>query len=74
MKDNLTATEKKVVQYIPIGATNKQIARILGTTEGVIDNYMGSIYSKYGIELPAGAARAKLAAILMNERLLCDHK
>ena len=41
--------EEKVVSLLAQGLKNHEIAEVMGTTEGVIKNYLGVIYDKLGL-------------------------
>jgi len=41
--------EEKIVSLVAEGLKNREIAEMMGTTEGVIKNYLGVIYDKLGL-------------------------
>lgn len=48
--DNLTASEKRVIDHLLEGATNKQIALKLQITERTVKAHLTSIYRKTGVK------------------------
>ena len=47
--DRLTAKEVQVAMLVWDGQTNRQIARVIGTTEQVIKNYLRNTFDKLGV-------------------------
>ena len=43
------AREERVIELVAEGLTNAEVARILGTTEHVVKNYLRAIYDKLGL-------------------------
>jgi DNA-binding CsgD family transcriptional regulator len=58
----LTARERAVLQLVATGATNKQIARALGLTQGTVSNCTGRIFRKFGVGRRTTAALLYLAS------------
>ena len=48
-RDQLTSKEIQVATLVWQGLTNREIARIIGTTEQVVKNYLRNIYDKLGV-------------------------
>jgi DNA-binding CsgD family transcriptional regulator len=48
-RDRLTSKEIQVATLVWQGLTNKDIARILGTSEQVIKNYLRTAFDKLGV-------------------------
>ncbi|MCJ2178701.1 response regulator [Novosphingobium album (ex Hu et al. 2023)] len=57
----LSAKEREVAQHVARGLRNREIATLLGTTEGTVKVYLHSIYTKMGL-----SNRTELA-IRLNE-------
>jgi DNA-binding NarL/FixJ family response regulator len=51
----LTPRELEVLQLLPQGYTNRQIAERLMITETTVKNHLTTIYSKLGVKGRAGA-------------------
>ena len=47
-RDQLTAKEIHVATLVWQGLTNREIAKIIGTTEQVVKNYLRSTFDKIG--------------------------
>jgi DNA-binding NarL/FixJ family response regulator len=47
--DRLTAKEVQVATLVWEGLTNREIARVVGTTEQVVKNYLRNIFDKLGV-------------------------
>jgi len=47
--DRLTAKEIQVATLVWEGLTNREIARMIGTTEQVVKNYLRNIFDKLGV-------------------------
>ena len=47
--ERLTAKEIQVAQLVWQGLTNREIAKIVGTTEQVIKNYLRNTFDKLGV-------------------------
>jgi two-component system nitrate/nitrite response regulator NarP len=58
----LTAREKEIVNLVLRGLRNRQIADLLGLTEGTVKVYVHSIYLKFGVN-----SRMQLAAKLQED-------
>jgi len=52
-RDQLTAKEIQVATLVWEGLTNRDIAKVIGTTEQVVKNYPRTTFDKLGVE-PAG--------------------
>src|SRR4051794_41359682 len=63
---NLTEQEKKILEYIAQGLTNREIAGRMFLAEKTVKNYVSSLLAKLGLE------RRTQAAVLAT-RLLGDH-
>jgi DNA-binding NarL/FixJ family response regulator len=48
-RDRLTAKEIQVATLVWQGLTNREISRIMGTTEQVIKNHLRSTFDKLGV-------------------------
>jgi len=48
-RDQLTAKEIHVATLVWQGLTNREIAKIIGTTEQVVKNYLRSTFDKIGV-------------------------
>jgi DNA-binding NarL/FixJ family response regulator len=48
-RDQLTAKEIQVSTLVWEGLTNREIAKILGTTEQVVKNYLRTAFDKLGV-------------------------
>lgn len=48
-RDQLTAKEIQVATLVWQGLTNREIAKIIGTTEQVVKNYLRSTFDKIGV-------------------------
>ena len=48
-RDQLTAKEIQVTTLVWEGLTNREIAKIVGTTEQVIKNYLRTAFDKLGV-------------------------
>jgi DNA-binding NarL/FixJ family response regulator len=48
-RECLTAKEVQIATLVWEGLTNREISRILGTTEQVIKNHLRSIFDKLGV-------------------------
>lgn len=57
----LTEQQKKCLRFVYEGLTSKQIAPILETTPGVVDNYINAALSKLAITSRREAARILIA-------------
>jgi two-component system nitrate/nitrite response regulator NarL len=55
--EGLTSRQKQIVAMLKVGSSNREIARILGLTEGTIKVHLHRIYQKIGV-----ANRTQLAA------------
>jgi DNA-binding NarL/FixJ family response regulator len=58
--DPLTRRETEILRLMAGGYSNREIAEVLGTTEGTVKNYASSIFSKLGVR---DRTRAVLRAI-----------
>lgn len=47
--DRLTTKEIQVAQLVWEGLTNREIAKIIGTTEQVVKNYLRNTFDKVGV-------------------------
>src|SRR5271154_5152700 len=47
--DHLTGKEAQVASLVWEGLTNREIARIIGTTEQVVKNYLRNTFDKLGV-------------------------
>ncbi len=47
--DRLTGKEVQVAHLVWEGLTNREIARLVGTTEQVVKNYLRSAFDKLGV-------------------------
>lgn len=47
--DRLTAKEVQVAVLVWEGRTNREIARVIGTTEQVVKNYLRNTFDKLGV-------------------------
>lgn len=66
---DLTEQQKRCLRFVHEGLTSKQIAPILETTPGVVDNYINASLSKLGI-----TSRREAARILINyEKDMVQH-
>lgn len=63
----LTRRESEVARWVMNGATDDQIARIMGISRGTVHNMLTNAYRKMDIHLPAGCARAMLAAKVASQ-------
>jgi DNA-binding NarL/FixJ family response regulator len=41
--------ERRVIRLVAEGMTNKEVAKVIGTTEHVVKNYLRVIYDKLGV-------------------------
>jgi DNA-binding NarL/FixJ family response regulator len=48
-RDQLTVKEIQVANYVWQGLTNREIARLIGTTEQVVKNYLRTTFDKLGV-------------------------
>jgi DNA-binding NarL/FixJ family response regulator len=48
-RDQLTAKEIQVTTLVWKGLTNREIAKIVGTTEQVVKNYLRTAFDKLGV-------------------------
>jgi DNA-binding NarL/FixJ family response regulator len=48
-RDQLTAKEIQVATLVWEGLTNREIAKIVGTTEQVVKNYLRTAFDKLGV-------------------------
>jgi DNA-binding NarL/FixJ family response regulator len=48
-RDQLTAKEIQVTTLVWEGLTNREIAKIVGTTEQVVKNYLRTAFDKLGV-------------------------
>lgn len=48
-RDQLTAKEIQVSTLVWQGLTNREIAKIIGTTEQVVKNYLRTAFDKLGV-------------------------
>ena len=48
-RDQLTAKEIQVATLVWQGLTNREVAKIIGTTEQVVKNYLRSTFDKIGV-------------------------
>jgi DNA-binding NarL/FixJ family response regulator len=55
-QDPLTEREKKVLQLLAAGASNKQIAAQLFISESTVKTHVAHIYEKLGVKTRAEAA------------------
>ena len=46
---NITPREQQVIALVAEGCSNREIAKIIGTTQNVIKNYLRCIYDKTGM-------------------------
>jgi DNA-binding NarL/FixJ family response regulator len=58
--DPLTRRETEILRLMAGGYSNREIAEVLGTTEGTVKNYASSVFSKLGVR---DRTRAVLRAI-----------
>ena len=54
---HLTARQKQIVKMLKLGASNREIARVLGVTEGTVKVHLHRIFKRIGV-----ANRTQLAA------------
>jgi two-component system nitrate/nitrite response regulator NarP len=59
----LTSKELDVAQHVARGLRNREVASLLGTTEGTVKVYLHNIYTKLGI-----SNRTELAMMSLNEQ------
>ena len=67
LSNHLTAKELQIIALVMEACKNKDIARMLGTTEQVIKNYLCRIYNKANV-----ADRLSLALCVTDHRLLAE--
>ena len=48
-RERLTAKEIQVATLVWEGMTNREIAKVIGTTEQVVKNYLRNIFDKLGV-------------------------
>ena len=60
-RDQLTAKEIHVATLVWEGLTNREIAKIIGTTEQVVKNYLRTTFDKLGVW-----SRLELALYIAN--------
>jgi DNA-binding NarL/FixJ family response regulator len=48
-RDQLTAKEIRIATLVWEGLTNREIAKIIGTTEQVVKNYLRTAFDKLGV-------------------------
>lgn len=48
-RDRLTAKEVQVATLVWQGMTNREIAKLIGTTEQVVKNYLRNTFDKLGV-------------------------
>ncbi len=60
-RDQLTAKEIHVATLVWEGLTNREIAKIIGTTEQVVKNYLRTAFDKLGVW-----SRLELALYIAN--------
>jgi DNA-binding NarL/FixJ family response regulator len=48
-RDQLTAKEIRVATLVWEGLTNREISKLIGTTEQVVKNYLRSTFDKLGV-------------------------
>jgi DNA-binding NarL/FixJ family response regulator len=48
-REQLTSKEIQVATFVWRGLTNREIARLIGTTEQVIKNYLRTTFDKLGV-------------------------
>jgi DNA-binding NarL/FixJ family response regulator len=48
-RDQLTSKEIQVATFVWQGLTNREIARLIGTTEQVVKNYLRTTFDKLGV-------------------------
>jgi DNA-binding NarL/FixJ family response regulator len=48
-RERLTAKEIQVATLVWEGMTNREVAKIIGTTEQVVKNYLRNIFDKLGV-------------------------
>jgi len=46
---HITPREQQVIALVAEGCSNREIAKIIGTTQNVVENYLRSIYDKTGM-------------------------
>ena len=68
-RDQLTAREIQVSTLVWQGLTNREIAKIIGTTEQVVKNYLRKVYDKLGV-----ADRLELALFCLHNRVVEGQK
>lgn len=65
--NRLTPKELQIVALVTEGAKNREIARLLGTKEQVVKNYLRSIYDKTGV-----SDRLELALFTVHHKKLAE--
>lgn len=48
-RDRLTVKEIQIATLVWEGLTNREVARVVGTTEQVVKNYLRAIFDKLGV-------------------------
>jgi DNA-binding CsgD family transcriptional regulator len=60
--ERLTATERRVLEHVVTGKTNKEIAIALGCSPRTVDFHVSNILRKYGVD-----SRGRLMALVLSE-------
>jgi len=68
-RDQLTKKEVQVATLVFEGLTNREIAKLVGTTEQVVKNYLRKVYDKLGV-----ADRLELALFCLHNRVIENQK
>ena len=64
-RERLTPKETQVATKVWEGLTNREIGKLMGTTEQVIKNYLRNVYDKIGV-----SDRLELALFTIHHRIL----
>ena len=68
-RERLTSKELQVAALVWEGSTNREIARVIDTTEQVVKNYLRKVYDKLGV-----ADRLELALYCLNHHVVDNTK
>jgi len=64
-RDLLNSREQQILDYIVEGCTNREIARLMETSEQVVKNHLGKIFDKLGV-----FNRLELALYALDNRMV----
>ncbi len=67
--DDLTKSEKQVLECMTQGQTNKDIAQTLGLSSGTVRNYVSAIFKKLGVNNRIDASK-----LAIRERFTVTHR